>query len=849
MYYQLTGISGNLHTYAVTLKLYQRCQSGRSFPSPAFISAFDRLGGARIQDYSISISRTEVLGITNPDPCISNPPEVCFEIAYYEFSVTLPANANGYVLASMVNFRINNITNLSNASGRLGALYTAEIPGTAGAANGPANHSAQFIGSDLVIVCADNPFAYSFAATDADNDELRYSFCAAFNSTNANGGGGGGFGNPPIPPANPPFPQVPYNTGFDGTLPLGNTVQISSNSGLITGIAPAVGTYVVTVCVEEWRNNALIATQRKDVQINVANCGITAAQLPESFQLCDTSFTLSTANLSLSSDIKSYKWLVQNRNKQTLLQYNTPTLLHTFADTGLYFIKLIINEGDACTDSALAPVYVYPGFAADFSFVGLCAGRGTSFTDKTTSRYGVANSWQWDFGESLESNDTSRQKNPTYVYPSAGQKIVQLLVSNTVGCKDTVLYTLPISLNPPLLLSFKDTLICRGDTIPLFAGGSGNIVWTPTQNISAAVGNNILAFPGTTTRYYATLNDNGCTNRDSLDVRVVNAVTLQLMADTTICSGDAIVLRCVSDGLRFSWTPAALLNDPTLQNPMAMVTAQTSFSVTATIGGCTNRASVAVNPVPYPVAHAGADTLICFNTSALLSGRGNGIRAQWSPATQITNPFGFGTVARPTATTMYTLRVFDNKGCPKPGIDSVLVTVLPPIRAFAGHDTSVMVAQPLQLNASGGVRVVWTPASFLNNPSIYNPIAVFNQLSEGIRFQLVAYNEAGCSDTAYLRVKVFGKSNFVYMPTGFTPNADGLNDVLRPTLAGVQRLEDFSIYNRYGQLVFRTQTPGKGWDGKMNAIAQMPGTYVWMVSVVTYDNQRLTTKGTTTLVR
>jgi gliding motility-associated-like protein len=160
-----------------------------------------------------------------------------------------------------------------------------------------------------------------------------------------------------------------------------------------------------------------------------------------------------------------------------------------------------------------------------------------------------------------------------------------------------------------------------------------------------------------------------------------------------------------------------------------------------------------------------------------------------------------------------------------------------------------MVAQPLQLNASGGVRVVWTPASFLNNPAIYNPVAVFNQLSEGIRFQLVAYNEAGCSDTAYLRVKVFDKSNFVYMPTGFTPNADGLNDVLRPTLAGVQRLEDFSIYNRYGQLVFRTQTPGKGWDGKMNAIAQMPGTYVWMVSVVTYDNQRLTTKGTTTLVR
>src|SRR5207302_1211135 len=99
------------------------------------------------------------------------------------------------------------------------------------------NNSAVFVGSDLVIVCANNHFTYSFGATDGDGDQLRYSFCDAYQSEGGLSGGAS-----PTPP--PPFESVPYGNGFNGVAPLGIDVQIDPNTGLISGIAPNDGIYV-----------------------------------------------------------------------------------------------------------------------------------------------------------------------------------------------------------------------------------------------------------------------------------------------------------------------------------------------------------------------------------------------------------------------------------------------------------------------------------------------------------------------------------------------------------------------------------------------------------------------------
>jgi len=90
---------------------------------------------------------------------------------------------------------------------------------------------------------------------------------------------------------------------------------------------------------------------------------------------------------------------------------------------------------------------------------------------------------------------------------------------------------------------------------------------------------------------------------------------------------------------------------------------------------------------------------------------------------------------------------------------------------------------------------------------------------------------------------------YVYIPSAFTPNGDGLNDELKPILVGIKRFEYFRVYNRYGQLMFATSREGEGWDGMFKGKRQGQGTFVWMVSAVDYKGNQIFQKGTTTILQ
>ena len=843
MYYTFVGVNNGIYQYNVTLKLFQRCGSGRQFNNPAIVSIFDKTNNSRIGDISVPINNITNISITNPDPCITNPPTVCYDVAYYTFSVSLPASAAGYVLASQVNYRINGINNLASGYNNIGATYTAEIPGTNTAVNGPDNNSAVFTGSDLVVVCANNNFNYSFAAQDADGDELRYSFCEAYEST----AGGGGGAQPTYPP---PFPGVPYEPPFSDMAPLGPVVQINSTTGLITGIAPPVGIYVVTVCVEEIRNGVVIARQRKDIQINIADCDIASASLLPEYMLCRNTQTITIANQSNSPLIVSTDWEFFD-NTNTLI-YSTSGLsaTYTFPAIGLYTVKLIINRGQPCRDSTTALIRVFPGFAPDFSSTGICLSRPTLFTDNTTSVYGTPNSWSWDFGEPTTTIDISSLQNPSYTYPFLGIKNVRLIATDTRGCRDTISKNISIIDKPPIGLAFRDTLICVNDNLVLQASGTGNFSWTPPVNIINANTATPTVSPLTTTTYYVELDDNGCRNRDSVKVNVVSFVTLQAMADTTICRTDTIQLRVNSNGLQYAWTPASQFINATVKNPFAFTNnAMTNYQVTATIGGCSATDNIIVTTVPYPVVNAGTDFSICYNARAQLNGMTDGSSWQWAPASLVSNPNLLNPVSYPPRTTNYILTAFDTRGCPKPTSDTIRVTVLPKMRVSAGRDTSVIVNQPLQLTATGGINYDWIPATYLSAADISNPVSIFPNPATGIQYKVIVYSTQGCKDSAYINIKVFKTKPTIFVPTAFTPNNDGKNDLLRPIAVGISNIEYFNIYNRWGQLLFSTTINGQGWDGRINGVLQSTGTFVWTVKATDYTGEAYFQKGVVTLIR
>jgi gliding motility-associated-like protein len=263
--------------------------------------------------------------------------------------------------------------------------------------------------------------------------------------------------------------------------------------------------------------------------------------------------------------------------------------------------------------------------------------------------------------------------------------------------------------------------------------------------------------------------------------------------------------------------------------------------------------TVYVNPLP--VANAGPDSIFCFGTVIRLNGTG-GTNYQWSPPsglsnTTIANPFVNIT---PPGKYTYALAVSSN-GCKSVKADSVTITILPPAKVFAGNDTSIVINQQLQLNAIdvnniGFNSYVWSPPFSLSNTQIKNPVAVFTSITSnnGVTYTVTASTPNGCNARDDIRIKAFPKAE-VFVPNAFTPNNDRLNDLFYPILVGIKELKQFSVFNRYGQLIFTTAKEGEGWNGTFNGQPQPQGVFVWMVEAIDFEGKVHKQKGNIYLIR
>ena len=844
IFYEYLGPGGTAGTsqYKITLRLFRDCFSGGAQLDPTVnLGIFDKSSGAAVagSPFSVNLDHIQEIQKSGNIPCIVNPPQVCYQVGFYYLTIILPDNQMGYWISFQRCCRIDNITNLSVAIG-VGATYVGSIAGSSTLGVGNHNSSPQFYLRDTALVCQNRNFNLDFSAFDPDGDMLTYQFCEAYS--------GGNEGSPIVTnPPPPPYNVVPYGNGYSAFSPMGPGVSINSNTGIISGIAPGAGSYVITVCVNEWRNGNIINTHRKDFILKVADCDFVAAQLPLSAVFCDD-FNVGFANQTPTSLIYSWHWdfgITGVLNDTSNIE--TPSF--TYPDTGIYTVKLVVNPGDPCSDSASMQLGLYPGFFPDFVSSGICVTKPTSFTDATTTVYGVVSGWRWDFGELSVNNDTSRLRNPVYNYPTVGVKNAQLIVQSSKGCIDTVTKGITIIDKPPITLPFRDTLICDIDTLQLSASGSGVFSWTPNYNIISPNTSNPLVYPKTTTWYKVQLDDNGCINNDSLRVRVVDRVTLSVRTDTTFCEGDGVQLDANTNGLQFLWTPNLNLNNPNIVNPVANPPVTTTYQLTAKIGKCSATDDVKVYVVPYPFVNAGPDVSICYNTTIQLNGAIRASDFYWRPQGSLNNPNILNPVAHPNFTTNYILTATDTLGCPKPSYDTIKVTVLPKVKAFAGRDTMIVFGQPLQLKASGGENYLWTPSTYLNNTAVSNPVAKINGIIDSIRYKVYITDLQGCLDSASVLVKIFRTNPQIFVPTGFTPNGDGLNDVLKPIAVGIERIEYFRVYNRWGQLVFSTTVNGQGSDGEISGKPQTTNTYVWMVKAVDYTGKPVFQKGTATLIR
>jgi gliding motility-associated-like protein len=270
------------------------------------------------------------------------------------------------------------------------------------------------------------------------------------------------------------------------------------------------------------------------------------------------------------------------------------------------------------------------------------------------------------------------------------------------------------------------------------------------------------------------------------------------------------------------------------------------------LGGCHVKDSTHVTIIGTDV-NAGPDSGICKGRSVNLYAS-KGISYTWSPAEGLSNTTIINPVAKPDSTTVYTVKVIDKDGCSDTAQVKIIILNKNETRAlFSSNDFLCRSVDSVYFtNESTGDIKTWLwnfgngQVSTVQNP----PVQQYQILSNNNNFkvQLVVMDTTGCADTAYRNLKV-ADNCYIAVPNAFTPNNDGLNDYLYPLNAYKAINLLFSVYNRLGQLVFKTNDWTKKWDGRIGGVEQEPGVYVWMLIYEDDARKKISLKGTTVLIR
>jgi gliding motility-associated-like protein len=313
------------------------------------------------------------------------------------------------------------------------------------------------------------------------------------------------------------------------------------------------------------------------------------------------------------------------------------------------------------------------------------------------------------------------------------------------------------------------------------------------------------------------------------------------------------------------WRPGTYLQDSNAQNPLAFVAKSIDYAV-YTVGrnGCRYRDTLHIKVPEHKINVGPQDTFICVGQPGELYATG-GTAYSWFEVkggvftdasnslscTNCSNP-----IARPKTTTKYAV-VFSNDihdsnplnpnyetGCPDTLFTTVNVWALPPVNAL-NRDTTITYGQKIMLYVIGADQYTWTPVGSLSDPHSPNPIAA---PKETTTYVVSGRDTNGCVYRDSVRV-VVNYLNTLLVPTGFTPNGDGRNDVFKIVNVSFQRLMEFRVFNRWGQEVFSTTDINSGWDGTWRGEPQEVGNYQYLIRIGFPDGRVETYKGDVALVR
>ena len=571
-----------------------------------------------------------------------------------------------------------------------------------------------------------------------------------------------------------------------------------------------------------------------------------------------------TAILNLNStNTDVIRWLFGDGDATPLTPRTKDTVVsHTYIQNGDFLPQAILTDTTTnCSvviDAATRIKVI--GFKMGFvtNKVLLCDRGTVSFAD-TTNTVGTISSWIWDFGDGT----TGAGQFPNHFYSAPGIYSIKLTVVSQFGCTDSI--TVPdvirVVASPVTDIVSNDTL-CQNrfitftgiETVPDSSVLRWN--WNFANGDTSSLQNPLpvqYRIPGVYSVRLITTNSSGCMDTTIKTITTNPLPNINAGPDSTICLGQSIQLNATGANI-YQWiSSTSTLSCVNCNNPVATPTVTTKYVVTGfTALGCQRDDSVTITVIQPSTVIAPPDDSLCVGQGIQLLATGTQVYS-WTPATGLNNTNTSGPIARPVSSITYIVTGSDSRGCFVTS-DSVRISVFPVPLVSAGPDITIPGGSsvPLNANPSGDVvSISWTPVAGLSCTTCANPIATPKKTTE---YSIRVINNGGCVNIDQITIFVTCNKENIFVPNTFSPNGDGNNEVFYPRGRGIATVKSFSVFSRWGQLIFQRQNfmindTNAGWDGIFRGQKLPPDVYVYIMEVYCENGALISLKGDVMLVR
>jgi len=517
-----------------------------------------------------------------------------------------------------------------------------------------------------------------------------------------------------------------------------------------------------------------------------------------------------------------------------------------------------VNGSTNCNLGAIKIDFNMPVVVADFLMPNVVCLPDTVFFDNYSQLISSQTAITWNFGD----GSTSTQWEPNHLYASTGYYEVTLVVQDLGSCNvaDTLRKRILVLANTTSTL--PTVPMCEGDFAEIGLPPSVGVdyLWSPAESLSNPGISNPIATPEQSTTYTLIASTSACvdTITQYVDVHSLDAT---LTGDSMICLGNTATLTVTAqsaDIYHIEWSETADFQQIITTETNSITVTPTStrtYYVRVTTDECTRIYAFPVTVIQVSII-GNQDYLRCFEDYLELGVTCSGGISPYQYTWQLgdgSTYSGANPHVTPQHSTSYEVTVTDALGCTATAGGFITVregTFLEGLDAWC-EPCLVVAYHETTLHATDygtDYTYQWSPSSDMTTPNLPNTIVTPDTT---MTYTVTVTDTFGCvkSDTVTITVQPITCSTpFVFIPNSFTPNGDGVNDIL---YVRSDILEEcyFVVYNRWGEKLFETRDNTVGWDGTFKGQECPRATYDWYFKGTCKDGDETELKGSVTLLR